>query len=55
MTLSRGGHIKASCNGLIFGRLLRFFSGFFLRFFLPCADPHSLNDAIPRRTHKGEP
>ncbi|QHO07371.1 uncharacterized protein DS421_14g463090 [Arachis hypogaea] len=56
MTLSRGGHIKASRNGLIFGRVLRFFffSGFFLGFFLRCADPHSLNDAIPRRTNKEE-
>ncbi|QHO30483.1 uncharacterized protein DS421_8g233630 [Arachis hypogaea] len=34
MILSRGGHLKASRNGLIFGRLLRFFSSFFLR----CAD-----------------
>ncbi|QHO30485.1 uncharacterized protein DS421_8g233650 [Arachis hypogaea] len=42
MTLSRGGHLKASRNGLIFGRLLQFFfyvvhTGFFL-IFLCCAD-----------------
>ncbi|QHN82364.1 uncharacterized protein DS421_20g695170 [Arachis hypogaea] len=59
MTLSREGHIKASRNGLIFGRLLRFFfsviSLSFFFFFLRCADLRSLNDAIPRRTHKGEP
>ncbi|KAL4274342.1 hypothetical protein AHAS_AhasUnG0002500 [Arachis hypogaea] len=56
MTLSREGHIKASRNGLIFGRLLRFFFRFFFFFFfLRCADLRSLNDAIPRRTHKGEP
>ncbi|QHO01689.1 uncharacterized protein DS421_13g417320 [Arachis hypogaea] len=54
--LSRGGHLKASRNSLIFGRLLRFFFGFFsLLFFLHYADPCSLNDAIPRRTPKGEP
>ncbi|QHN96868.1 uncharacterized protein DS421_18g622460 [Arachis hypogaea] len=53
MTLSRGGHLKASRNGLIFGRLLRFF--FPVIFFLHCANPRSLNDAIPRRTPIGEP
>ncbi|QHN86168.1 uncharacterized protein DS421_16g543710 [Arachis hypogaea] len=37
MTLSRGGHLKASRNGLIFGRLLRFFFyGFFIFFFTLC-------------------
>ncbi|QHO01690.1 uncharacterized protein DS421_13g417330 [Arachis hypogaea] len=57
MTLSRGGYLKASRNCLIFGRLLRFFSGFFyfLFFILRCADPRSLNDAILSRTPKGEP
>ncbi|QHN92949.1 uncharacterized protein DS421_17g588430 [Arachis hypogaea] len=51
MTLSRGGHLKASRNGLIFGRLLCFFLWFFLR----RADPRSLNDTISRRTPKLEP
>ncbi|KAL4344510.1 hypothetical protein AHAS_Ahas11G0185600 [Arachis hypogaea] len=56
MTLSRGGHLKASRNGLIFGKLLRFFFPVFsFFFFLRCADPPSLNDAIPRRTPKSEP
>ncbi|QHO01688.1 uncharacterized protein DS421_13g417310 [Arachis hypogaea] len=54
MTLSRGGYLKASRNCLIFSRLHRFFLVFFL-FLLRCADPRSLNDAIPRRTPKGEP
>ncbi|QHN96882.1 uncharacterized protein DS421_18g622590 [Arachis hypogaea] len=56
MTLSRGGHLKASRNGLIFGRLFRFFSPiFFPVFFLRCAYPRCFNDAILRRTPKGEP
>ncbi|QHN82439.1 uncharacterized protein DS421_20g695830 [Arachis hypogaea] len=55
MTLSRRGDLKASRNGLIFGRLLRFFFRFFSRFFLHCADPRSLNDVIPSRTPKGKP
>ncbi|KAL4365263.1 hypothetical protein AHAS_Ahas07G0088600 [Arachis hypogaea] len=53
MTLSRERHLKASRNGLIFGRLFRFFFWFF-SIFLRCADPRSLNDAILRRTPKGE-
>ncbi|QHN96874.1 uncharacterized protein DS421_18g622520 [Arachis hypogaea] len=55
MMLSRGGHLKASRNGLIFGRLLRFFYFFIFYFFLRCADPRSLNEAILRRTPKGKP
>ncbi|QHN98450.1 uncharacterized protein DS421_13g389640 [Arachis hypogaea] len=55
MTLSRGGHLKASRNSLISGRLLRFCFFHFFPFFLRRADPRSLNDPIPRRTPEGEP
>ncbi|QHO01691.1 uncharacterized protein DS421_13g417340 [Arachis hypogaea] len=53
MTLSRGGHLKASRNGRIFGRFFRFF--FFFFFLIRCADLRALNDSIPRRTPKREP